>query len=126
MQTPKNMENYQSLYSERGFWNKVEKVATVMGIKAVYAALLLYYILQDKNVPIQQRAIIYGALGYFILPIDLIPDYIPFVGFADDLSALLYAVHAVWKSVTPEMKARAKERLHSWFGNYDDSKLNLF
>lgn len=126
MQTPKNMENYQSLYSERGFWNKVEKVATVMGIKAVYAALLLYYVLQDKNVPIQQRAIIYGALGYFILPIDLIPDYIPFVGFADDLSALLYAVHTVWKSVTPEMKAKAKDRLHHWFGNYDDSKLNLF
>lgn len=126
MQTPKNMENYQSLYSESGFWDKVEKVATIVGIKTVYAALLLYYVLQDKTVPLQQRAIIYGALGYFILPIDLIPDYIPFVGFADDLSALLYAVHAVWKSVTPEMKARAKERLHSWFGNYDDSKLNIF
>lgn len=126
MQTPKNMENYQSLYSESGFWDKVEKVATIVGIKTIYAALLLYYVLQDKTVPLQQRAIIYGALGYFILPIDLIPDYIPFVGFADDLSALLYAVHAVWKSVTPEMKARAKERLHSWFGNYDDSKLNIF
>lgn len=126
MQTPKNMENYQNLYSESGFWDKVEKVATIVGIKTVYAALLLYYVLQDKTVPLQQRAIIYGALGYFILPIDLIPDYIPFVGFADDLSALLYAVHAVWKSVTPEMKARAKERLHSWFGNYDDSKLNIF
>src|SRR5574344_54301 len=116
MQTPKNMENYQNLYSESGFWDKVEKVATIVGIKTIYAALLLYYVLQDKTVPLQQRAIIYGALGYFILPIDLIPDYIPFVGFADDLSALLYAVHAVWKSVTPEMKARAKERLHSWFG----------
>lgn len=126
MPTPKNMENYQNLYSESGFWDKVEKVATIVGIKTVYAALLLYYVLQDKTVPLQQRAIIYGALGYFILPIDLIPDYIPFVGFADDLSALLYAVHAVWKSVTPEMKARAKERLHSWFGNYDDSKLNIF
>lgn len=124
MQTPKNIKDYQSSYSENGLWDKIARVAQKAGIKVIYVALLLYYVLQDPKVPIKQKAIVYGALGYFILPIDLIPDYIPIVGFTDDLSALLYAAHAVWKNVTPEMKDKARALLHRWFGDYDDSQLH--
>jgi uncharacterized membrane protein YkvA (DUF1232 family) len=125
MKTPNNLEDYRSNYSENGLWDKIAKTAQFVGIKAVYAALLLYYVLQDPSVSLKHKAIIYGALGYFILPIDLIPDYIPVVGFTDDISALLYAVHSVWASVTPEMNDRAKARLHQWFGAYDEDKINL-
>jgi uncharacterized membrane protein YkvA (DUF1232 family) len=125
MINPENITDYKDKYSESGFWNKLTKVGKLAGIKVVYAALLLYYVLQDPNVSLKHKAIIYGALGYFILPIDLIPDTIPFVGFTDDLSALLYAVHSVWASITPEIQQKAKERLHKWFGAYDEAKINL-
>lgn len=119
-------ENYQNHYSESGLWKKVAKVAKKAGIKVIYAALLLYYVSQDSNVSIADKAKIYGALGYWILPLDLIPDAIPVVGYTDDLSALIWALHAVWSNVTPEIEAKAKTKLHEWFGECDNKELNLF
>ena len=72
------------------------------------------------------RAKILGALGYFILPIDLIPDFIPVAGYTDDLAALVWGVYCVIKSITPEVKAQAAEKLHEWFGDFDDHMLDLF
>lgn len=95
-------------------------------VQSIYAALLCYYVLKDENVSTADKAKIYGALGYFILPIDLIPDAIPVVGFTDDLSAMLWALHSVWKNVTPEMKDRAQSKLNDWFGSVDEGELKLF
>ena len=121
---PQNIENYQSEYSESGLWSKVKSVAKKAGIKTIYMVLLLHYVLKSPNVSIEDKAKIYGALGYFILPIDLIPDYIPIVGYSDDVAALAYALHAVWKNVTPEIKQQAQQKLRSWFGNYNPNELN--
>ena len=77
MNKPDNIEKYQGNYSESGFWNKVKKVALKAGAKVIYVALILYYELADPNVSPKEKAIIIGALGYFILPLDLIPDAIP-------------------------------------------------
>ena len=96
------------------------------GIKVVYAALLLYYVLKSPNTPGKDRAKILGALGYFLLPIDVIPDFIPIAGFTDDLAALTWGVICVMKSITPEVKAQAAAKLHEWFGDFDDSLLELF
>lgn len=115
---------YQSHYSDSGLWKKIREVAKQAGLKVVYLALLLYYLLKDPNVSVKDKAIIYGALGYFILPLDLIPDTIPVVGFMDDLSALLYAVRSVWVNITPEIQAKARTRLHDLFGRYDSSVLD--
>lgn len=119
-----NIESYKSEYSDKKFWDKVVTVAKKAGIKVIYAALLLYYVLQDPNVSTLDKAKIYGALGYFILPIDLIPDFIPVVGYSDDLAALAWAIHSVWKNITPKMKAKAKTQLHEWFGDYDSDTLD--
>lgn len=121
---PQNIENYQSEYSESGLWSKVKSVAKKAGIKTIYMVLLLHYVLKSPNVSIEDKAKIYGALGYFILPIDLIPDFIPIVGYSDDVAALAYALHAVWKNVTPEIKQQAQQKLRSWFGNYNPNELN--
>lgn len=121
---PQNIENYQSEYSESGLWKKVKTVAKKAGIKTIYMVLLLHYVLKSPNVSIEDKAKIYGALGYFILPIDLIPDFIPIVGYSDDVAALAYALHAVWKNVTPEIKQQAQQKLRSWFGNYNPNELN--
>ena len=121
---PQNIESYQSNYSESGLWKKVKSVAKKAGIKTIYMVLLLHYVLKSPDVPLEDKAKIYGALGYFILPIDLIPDFIPVVGYSDDVAALAYALHAVWKNVTPEIKQQAQQKLRSWFGNYNPNELN--
>lgn len=121
---PQNIGSYQSEYSESGLWKKVKTVAKKAGIKTIYMVLLLHYVLKSPNVSIEDKAKIYGALGYFILPIDLIPDFIPIVGYSDDVAALAYALHTVWKNVTPEIKQQAQQKLRSWFGNYNPNELN--
>ena len=66
--------SYGCYFSNSGLWNKVKSVAQKAGVKVVYAVLLLYYVTIDENVSAGDKAKIYGALGYFILPIDFIPD----------------------------------------------------
>ena len=120
---PQNIERYQSNYSESGLWKKVKSVAKKAGIKTIYMVLLLHYVLKSPDVPLEDKAKIYGALGYFILPIDLIPDFIPAVGYSDDVAALAFALHAVWKNVTPEIKEQAQRKLREWFGSFDPNEL---
>ena len=101
---------YERHYDEDGFWKKVKRVAALVGAKVLYPALQLYYVLQSKDVPVKAKTLIIGALGYLILPADLVPDFIPALGFTDDLTALMVALRAVNKHVTPEINARAKEQ----------------
>lgn len=101
---------YERHYDEDGFWKKVKHLAAQVGAKVLYPALQLYYVLQSNNVPVKAKTLIIGALGYLILPADLMPDFIPALGFTDDLTALLLALRAVNKHLTPEINARAKEQ----------------
>lgn len=123
MNKPDNIEKYQGNYSESGFWNKVKKVALKAGAKVIYVALILYYELADPNVSPKEKAIIIGALGYFILPLDLIPDAIPVLGFSDDLAALVAAYGYVKGHLTPKVKLRARKKLCEWFDIDDGTSL---
>ena len=82
-----------------------------------YHMLLPYYVLRSKAVSRGDKAKIYGALGYFVLPFDIIPDVVPIAGLSDDLSLLVWAFYTVWKNLTPEIKALATEKSRSWFGD---------
>ena len=117
---------YASHYDENELFKKLKKFGRVAGIKVTYAALLLYYVLKSPTTSGKDRAKILGALGYFILPIDLIPDFLPIAGYTDDLAALTWGVYCVIKSITPEVKADAAAKLHEWFGDFDDHLLDLF
>ena len=119
-------DSYQQHYDENDFWEKLRRFARKAGIKVSYAALLLFYVLKSPMTTSKDRAKIIGALGYFILPIDLLPDFIPVAGYTDDLAALVWGVYCVIKSITPEVKAQAAEKLHEWFGDFDDHMLDLF
>lgn len=119
-------EDYQMYYSENKLMDKLAKSAKKIGLRLTYSALLLYYVLEDPKVSIADKAKIYGALGYFILPLDLIPDMIPVTGYSDDVSAVLWALHSVWKNVTPEMKMRAKRKMTSWLGINPDEEIIIF
>ena len=124
MRRPSDIEKYQGNYSEKGLLKKLSKVARWAGAKVVYAALLLYYVLQSPNVSNADKTKIWGALGYFILPTDLILDFIPMLGYTDDFAALIYALHAVAKNITPEMKLRAQAKLLTWFKQVDKDKID--
>lgn len=117
---------FQSDYSASKLFNKIGDVAKKAGVKTVYAALLLYYVLTDSKMPIKDRAVILGALGYFICPVDAIPDLLGPLGYTDDLAALGYALKSVWDNITPETHRSARRRLHEWFGEVPDSELELF
>lgn len=116
---------YQKEYSEKGLMKKLQKYARKAGIKVVYAALLLHYVLLSKDVPLKEKGLIISALGYLILPIDLIPDAIPVLGFSDDVAALLYAIHAVRSYITPEIEKQAKAKLGDWFESFTTEELNI-
>lgn len=124
MNRPNDLEKYRGSYSERGLMNKLTAVAKKAGIKAVYAVLLLYYALQSPQTSTKDKSIIYGALGYFVLPLDLVPDFIPLAGFGDDLGALLWALSRVLANITDEVREKARLKLRDWFGDYDRRELH--
>jgi uncharacterized membrane protein YkvA (DUF1232 family) len=78
--------------------------------------LTLYYCMLDKETPPWAKAVIVGALGYFIMPLDAISDYIFPVGYADDLGALTVALGMVAVHVKSEHRERAKQELKELFG----------
>ncbi|RAV19707.1 YkvA family protein [Paenibacillus contaminans] len=113
------MSNYESNYSEGSFWEKLKKHAIEAGKKVVYSALLGYYAVQNPGVPLKAKSVIYGALGYLILPIDLVPDLIPVIGYGDDLSALLLALGTVAVYINKDVKRNALNKMEDWFGQFD-------
>lgn len=114
--TIENAERFGKYYTEESFWKKLKKFAVKAGNKVVYPALLLYYVLVSRDVPVKDKGLIIGALGYLILPIDLIPDFIPVAGFADDAAALAAVLKMVASNVDDEIEAKAKAKADELFG----------
>lgn len=106
---------HANYFSTNEFMEKVAKVAKRAGAKFVYAALILYYTLQSSKVSKRDKALIIGALGYMISPLDVIPDAYPIVGLSDDLAVLMFVLQRVWSNVDPDIEQRARERLANWF-----------
>ncbi len=118
-----DMSKHEKDYSEQGFWDKVQNYAAKAGVTLIYKALQLYYVAQSPDCPMKVKAGIYSALGYFILPLDIIPDVTPVVGFSDDLAAIGMALVLAQAYLTPEVDAQAKERIVSIFGEKALAKL---
>ena len=119
--------NYSNKFTQKDFVEKISRIAKRAGSKLVYAALILYYTLQSDKVSKADKAIIIGALGYMISPLDVIPDAIPIAGLTDDLAVLLYVLKKVWTGIDPEIIDQAKQRLSKWFDEEEISEIqNLF
>lgn len=117
-----DLQNYKDKFSQQSFIEKIQRIAKRAGAKLVYVALILYYLMQSDKVSLKDKAVIIGALGYLISPLDVVPDAIPIAGLGDDLTVLLYALGKVWTSVDEEMKGKARGKLSKWF---DDDEINF-
>ena len=120
-----NVKEYEKQYSEEKFWSKVTIVAKKAGIKVIYMALLLYYALDSTSLSVKDRALIIGALGYFILPLDLVSDLMPAIGFLDDAAILLAIVKLLIVGIDNKVVALAKGKLSQWYGGFDESEIQI-
>lgn len=116
MNAPQDVIQYQQHYSEQGFWQKIAQIVGSASKTVLRYALLVYYVAVADTTPARQKVMLFGALGYLILPVDLIPDFIPGLGFADDLVALKAAYDTVKNNVTPEIKARVEQKMQELLG----------
>ena len=119
--------SYANKFSQNDFVEKISRVAKRAGAKLVYASLILFYTLQSDKISMKDKAVIIGALGYLISPLDVMPDAIPIVGLSDDLAVLIYVLKMVWTDIDPEVKERAKAKLNEWFDEDEIGEIkNLF
>lgn len=118
----KAIKGSQKYFTGKKFAGKMVNYAKVIGIKIAYYSFLLFYAFKSPETPKSAKLTIAGALGYLIFPLDLIPDFIPLVGFADDSAVILYAVYRIIRHIDEPMKQQAHEKMKKLFGEDYDSK----
>ena len=119
-----DLNKYEKHFSFNNLMQKIKETAKKAGLKAIYMALLLYYALESPTISVMDKAIIYGALGYFISPIDIIPDILPLVGLTDDIAVLAWAFNRIKHNVTDLTREKAKTKLKIWFGNFNENEID--
>lgn len=94
---------------ENNFWSKARRV--LGRVPFIEDAVAAYYCARDPETPMQVRAILFGALAYFILPTDVVPDILTAFGFIDDAAVMAAAYRKVSEYVTPAHREQARRAL---------------
>ena len=113
---PPDTTDFANFFTDSAFWQKVQEFAGRIGRSTLSKVMELYHVAMSPDTPVLAKAIALGSLGYFILPIDAIPDYIPVLGWTDAAAAIAAAAAALIKNITPAIKAKAAESVSKWFG----------
>ena len=111
------IEGKDEHYSKKGFLSKFSKFGGKLGTKGMEAAATLYVALRSPEMPRSNKLIIAGALGYFILPIDLVADLLPMIGLTDDLVVITMALSKVYMAITDDMKDEARHLVATKLGH---------
>ncbi|MDE5887063.1 MAG: DUF1232 domain-containing protein [Muribaculaceae bacterium] len=119
------MNAFSDKFNQSDLMKKITDVAKKAGCTPIYYALLLYYALSDGEVPLSKKLIVAAALGYFITPLDFIPDLLP-AGLADDGAILLYALNQIRPYIHEGTEKKARAKLHEWFGEQEVYNLPKF
>jgi uncharacterized membrane protein YkvA (DUF1232 family) len=109
-------EKLADQFDDGSFWKKMKRISRRAGRAVIEKVLVLYYCLQDPDTPAWAKRVIMGALAYFVLPIDAVPDIVPFAGFADDFGVLVSALAMVVTHIKPLHREQAEEKVLHWFG----------
>lgn len=104
-------------FDERNFRAKLRRHALTAGRGVVEKALQLFYASRSPATPAWARSVIYGALAYFVVPIDAIPDLVPGAGYTDDFWTLAAAVGSVALYIDEDVRRKANEKVADWFGD---------
>lgn len=121
--TEKELQKYEQHYNESSFLDKVTKYGKLIGINALYKAVQLWFVMQKPDVPATTKAVIMGALGYLIAPLDFLPDLMPMLGYTDDFVAITFALIKVQGYIDEEVERKSKHLLAKIFGEEAVSKL---
>ena len=121
--TEKELQKYEQHYNESSFLDKVTKYGKLIGINALYKAVQLWFVLQKPDVPAGTKAVIMGALGYLIAPLDFLPDLLPVLGYTDDMVAITFALIKVQGYIDEEVERKSKKLLTKIFGEEAVSNL---
>lgn len=106
---------FEAHYKEKGFWAKVRRFSRKGSRTTLENALKLYYAARDPDTPGWARKVMYSALGYWILPMDAIPDLLPAAGFTDDIGVMTLALATVALHITDTHQHKARETLKRWW-----------
>lgn len=99
----------------REFWPKLRRFAARLPFADDLVAA--YFCAFDRNTPRQVRVMLVGALAYFVLPFDFVPDLLPVIGFADDAAVLATAIRVVAAHIRPEHREAARRVLAAGFSS---------
>ena len=121
--TEKELQKYEQHYNDSSFLDKVTKYGKLIGINALYKAVQLWFVMQKPDVPAGTKAVIMGALGYLIAPLDFLPDLLPVLGYTDDIVAITFALIKVQGYIDEEVERKSKKLLTKIFGEESVSNL---
>ncbi|MGI9946978.1 YkvA family protein [Vibrio hyugaensis] len=98
---------------EKTFWRKMKNSIKKAGEEIAVMGIKSWLAMADSNTSVRHKAILGGALAYFVLPTDMVPDVLAGVGFTDDMAALTLATNSVGNAITDEHEEQAREKLSS-------------
>lgn len=93
----------------RGFWPKLKR--NMAKVPFAEDAVTAYYAAFDRDTPVHVRAGLMGALAYFLLPTDMVPDILPMLGFGDDAAVLFGAIKLLSSNIAPHHREAARATL---------------
>ncbi|MGD1853359.1 MAG: YkvA family protein [Leptolyngbyaceae cyanobacterium] len=102
-------------YSDAKFLHKMKTFGAQAGQAMVEQVYIMWYALHSSKTPASAKLVIAGALAYWILPVDMVPDVLPAVGFTDDFTTIASALASVAMSITPDIRAKAKLQTNALF-----------
>lgn len=112
-----DVQRYGKHFSEASFQDKLRAVGKLLGENILMPILKAYYVLMSPTTKGGEKAMLIGALGYFILPFDLVPDFLAgLLGFGDDLMVISFVLAKVQQNITPEIEEKASNAFRKILG----------
>ncbi len=120
----KNIKQYIEYYDESELSAIIGSIGKKIGKQVVMSILVIAALLSDTKIPMKTRMVFMAALGYLILPTDLVADFLPVIGFTDDIAFLTYVVSNAREYITPEIKDKARNQMGKWI-NEDTEEADI-
>lgn len=117
---------YQKDFSKEKLIEKLERYAHVAGKQVVYGVLILWNAWKCSTTSLSNKAAIAAALGYFILPFDVVPDFLAGIGYTDDIGVISALLVALSSSLDASIFKQAKEQMKEWGFEITDEEISNF